>query len=122
MKANILSVAEAGLFSVVWIAILVVLAVGWRPAHGQEAAAVQLAPYAAQEEPRWGGVLEESYQYHRQAQPATAGRTGATPYRYGFPVSSFRWGWFGAARYYPTVFWHRGYNGDDCRYAYRCGY
>ena len=43
-------------------------------------------------------------------------------YGYGFPVSTFRWGWFGAAHYYPTVFWHEGYYGDCCRYSYRRGY
>jgi hypothetical protein len=76
---------------------------------------------------RSGGVIEESYVYHRQ-QPARA--LGATKsvepaggwYGYGFPVSTFRWGWFGAAHYYPFVWWHDGYYGDCCRYAYRRGY
>ena len=72
-------------------------------------------PLPLRAEIRSGGVIEESYAYHRQ-QPAR-GWSG-----YGFPVSTFRWGWFGAAHYYPTVFWHDGYYGDCCRYAYRRGY
>jgi hypothetical protein len=72
-------------------------------------------------------VLEESYVYHRQqpAQTASAARSVEPAggwYGYGFPVSTFRWGWFGAAHYYPTVFWHEGYYGDCCRYGYRRGY
>ena len=43
-------------------------------------------------------------------------------YRYGFPVSTYRWGWFGAERYYPRVFGHRGYNGDYVQIGYRYGY
>jgi hypothetical protein len=76
---------------------------------------------------RSGGVLEESYVYHRQPPARMAGAArSAEPaggwYGYGFPVSTFRWGWFGAAHYYPTVFWHHGYYGDCCRYGYRRGY
>ena len=73
---------------------------------------------------RSGGVVEESFVYHRQ-QPATATRSiepAGGWYGYGFPVSTFRWGWFGAAHYYPTVFWHDGYYGECCRYGYRRGY
>lgn len=120
MKRNISSVAEAGIFSAAWVTV-VLLAMTWRAAHGQDAPGARMAPANVHDELRWGGVIEESYQYHRQAK-SVAPTTAPTPYRYGFPVSSYRWGWFGAARYYPTVFWHRGYNGDDCRYAYRCGY
>lgn len=121
MKQWISAIAEAGLFSAAWIAV-VLMALSWRTAHAQEPGAVQMAPFSAQEDLRWGGAIEESYQYHRQSPTAAQGPTAATPYRWGFPVESYRWGWFGAARYYPTVFWHRGYNGVDCRYAYRCGY
>jgi hypothetical protein len=76
---------------------------------------------------RSGGVLEESYVYHRQPPMQTAGVARSVEpaggwYGYGFPVSTFRWGWFGAAHYYPTVFWHDGYYGDCCRYGYRRGY
>jgi len=76
---------------------------------------------------RSAGVLEESRAYHRQpAMPAGSQVRTITPsngcYRYGFPVQTFRWGWFGAAHYYPRVMWHDGYYGDCCRYAYRCGY
>src|SRR6185295_14628157 len=78
----------------------------------------------SQAEVRSGGVLEESYNYHRQ-QPvrmATSVEPAGGWYGYGFPVSTFRWGWFGAAHYYPTVFWHDGYYGECCRYGYRRGY
>jgi hypothetical protein len=76
---------------------------------------------------RSGGVLEESYVYHRQSPGHMAGAARSVEpaggwYGYGFPVSTFRWGWFGAAHYYPTVFWHDGYYGDCCRYGYRRGY
>src|SRR6185295_17989792 len=76
---------------------------------------------------RSGGVLEESYAYHRQPPMRMAGAARSVEpacgwYGYGFPVSTFRWGWFGAAHYYPTVFWHDGYYGECCRYGYRRGY
>lgn len=76
---------------------------------------------------RSGGVIGESYVYHRQ-QPARMTGTARSVepaggwYGYGFPVSTFRWGWFGATHYYPTHFWHDGYYGDCCRYGYRRGY
>jgi hypothetical protein len=76
---------------------------------------------------RSGGVIEESYVYHRQQPVHTAGAVRSVEpaggwYGYGFPVSTFRWGWFGAAHYYPTIFWHDGYYGECCRYGYRRGY
>jgi hypothetical protein len=79
---------------------------------------------------RCGGVLQQSFDYQRGGQgppPAPAPAPGlispATPwYHYGFPVSTYRWGWFGAEHYYPTVWWAHGYYGDCCRYGYRCGY
>jgi hypothetical protein len=76
---------------------------------------------------RSGGVLEESHAYHRQQPMRMAGTARSVEsasgwYGYGFPVSTYRWGWFGAAHYYPTVCWHEGYYGDCCRYAYRRGY
>jgi hypothetical protein len=73
---------------------------------------------------REGGVLSHSYGYHYHG-GSLAGQTIARPggwYGYGFPVKTYRWGWFGAARYYPTVVWHRGYYNDCCRWAYRSGY
>jgi hypothetical protein len=89
--------------------------------------------FPMQAEVRSGGVLEESYHYHREAamqaeinapspQPSPIGRGSRGWYGYGFPVSTYRWGWFGAEHYYPFVWWHEGYYGDCCRYAYRCGY
>jgi hypothetical protein len=79
------------------------------------------------QEVRSGGVIEESYLYHRQPPMRISGAARSVEpaggwYGYGFPVSTFRWGWFGAAHYYPTVFWHDGYYGDCCRYGYRRGY
>jgi hypothetical protein len=76
---------------------------------------------------RSGGVIAESYVYHRQQPTRALGTTKSIEpaggwYGYGFPVSTFRWGWFGAAHYYPFVWWHDGYYGDCCRYAYRHGY
>jgi hypothetical protein len=71
---------------------------------------------------RSGGVLQESYDYQRGG-PAPGLISPATPwYHYGFPVSTYRWGWFGAEHYYPTVWWHHGYYDDCCRFGYRCGY
>jgi hypothetical protein len=83
-----------------------------------------IPPISSQPDIRSGGVLEESYHYHRQqpARPASSVEPAGGWYGYGFPVSTFRWGWFGAAHYYPTVFWHEGYYGDCCRYSYRRGY
>jgi hypothetical protein len=72
---------------------------------------------------RSGGVLAESYAYHHHGSqvPAAASQPGPW-YGYGFPVRTHRWGWFGAGRYYPTVIWHKDYNGDTVRWAYRRGY
>ena len=49
---------------------------------------------------RSGGVLAESYVYHRQSPgQMTCVARSVEPaggwYGYGFPVSTFRWGWFG---------------------------
>jgi hypothetical protein len=81
---------------------------------------------------RSGGVMQESFQYHRQGYGDTrwngphAPHSNVAPaggwYGYGFPVQTHRWGWFGAGRYYPRVVWHRGYYDDCCRWAYRPGY
>ena len=30
---------------------------------------------------------------------------------------TYRWGWFGAEHFYPSVKWHRGYNGDHFRWS-----
>jgi hypothetical protein len=40
---------------------------------------------------------------------------------YGFPTSSYRYGWFGA-NYWPRMSDHRGYYGDHFHFKYRCGY
>jgi hypothetical protein len=89
---------------------------------GEEPLEPVRAPHNPHVDVRWGGALETSYQYHRHAGEAAHGPQPGAPYRYGFPVSSYRWGWFGASRYYPTVVWHRGFHGDECRWAHRHGY
>jgi hypothetical protein len=75
---------------------------------------------------RTGGVIAQSYSYHQQGPAAAAAPQGALQpanwYGYGFPVQTHRWGWFGAGRYYPTVLWHQGFYGDQCRWGYRKGY
>ena len=97
-----------------------------------------VATDSSQPDVRSGGVLEESYNYHRTQPVWLAGAEASSPlpspgvkgncnapggwYGYGFPVTTFRWGWFGAEHYYPTVWWHHGYYGDCCRHAYRRGY
>src|SRR5690242_6361933 len=101
-------------------AVLSIAAIDCRAANDNDAP----PPLPPQPAIRSGGVIEESYVYHRQ-QPARAARSiepAGGWYGYGFPVSTFRWGWFGAAHYYPTVFWHDGYYGECCRYGYRRGY
>jgi hypothetical protein len=109
------TLALAGLFSVVTSVCF---------ATDSTAAPPQLPP---RPDIRSGGVIEESYVYHRQRPANMAGAVRSVEpaggwYGYGFPVSTFRWGWFGSAHYYPTVFWHDGYYGDCCRYGYRRGY
>jgi hypothetical protein len=94
-------------------------------ARGQELISTGAAPDDPRFELRDGGVLPYGFAYHRQgprplAHPTIAPQQGW--YGYGFPVSSYRWGWFGASRYYPTVRWHGGYYGDTVRWAYRRGY
>jgi hypothetical protein len=85
-----------------------------------------IGPHSAppQTDVRAGGVLDHSFHYHRQ--PPAVHEPVAPPagnwYGYGFPVETYRWGWFGAGRYYPTVIWHRGYTGHTVRWAYRKGY
>jgi hypothetical protein len=83
-------------------------------------------PHAAQTDMRMGGVLAESFQYHRQGPGTFVPHATIAPpngwYGYGFPVQTYRWGWFGAGRYYPHVFCHRNYYGDCCRWAHRYGY
>ena len=99
-----------------------------------------IAPQANASQPtmqpdlRNGGVLERSYYYHRQQPTAgtlqpmrSAIEAGCIPqangwYNYGFPVQSYRYGWFGAERHDPRWFWTKGYYGDEIRTAYRRSY
>ena len=92
-------------------------------AQAQEIATTAPPQIVAHSDVRFGGTLAHSYGYHRNspAVPATI-TPPAGWYGYGFPVKTHRWGWFGAAHYYPTVLWHRGYMGDQVRWAYRSGY
>ena len=83
--------------------------------------------YVTHDDVRNGGVLERSYAYHQtpytpvaSPQPSIMPANGA--YGYGFPVTTYRWGWFGASRYYPHVFWFKGYYNDCTRCGYRQGY
>jgi hypothetical protein len=83
--------------------------------------------YVAHEDIRNGGVLEKSYTYHAtpyhpipSPEPNIMPANGA--YGYGFPVTTYRWGWFGADRYSPRVQWFKGYYNDCVRCAYRQGY
>jgi hypothetical protein len=79
------------------------------------------APRAPEADVRVGGVVDVSYNYHTQG--PESGVVPPSPwYGWGFPVETYRWGWFGAEHYYPRVFWHHGYYGDCCRHGYRCGY
>jgi hypothetical protein len=80
------------------------------------------APYGPLVDTRSGGVLQESYDYQRGGQAPGLISPATGWYHYGFPVSTYRWGWFGAEHYYPTVWWGHGYYGECCRYGYRCGY
>jgi hypothetical protein len=91
-------------------------------ASADDGPAPEFAPYPPKIDVRHDGVLAESYGYHRQPiQPATIMPPGGS-YHYGFPVTTYRWGWFGAEHYYPRVVCHRSYYGDCVRWAYRCGY
>jgi hypothetical protein len=98
----------------------------------KEVEPVGAPPESTATDVRFGGVLQESFAYHRPGygDPQTVGRASShrtiAPsggwYGYGFPVQTYRWGWFGAGRYYPHVVWHRGYYDDCCRWAHRHGY
>jgi len=115
--------ATSAVCTLVVIGTLFVVASLSRAADGDAAP----SPLPMRTEFRTGGIIEESYAYHRQQPMRMAGAARSVEpaggwYGYGFPVSTFRWGWFGAAHYYPTVFWHDGYYGDCCRYGYRRGY
>ena len=114
------------------------LAIAWGAGSSAFAQAFAQAPtqapasagptlYDPQVDVRNGGVLDESYGYHRQRQANQSVRPGPYPpqggwYGYGFPVSTYRWGWFGAERYYPRVGWRSDYYDNCVRFAYRYGY
>jgi len=79
---------------------------------------------------RSGGRIEHSYEYHLRKvgvplQPMqSAIERGGIPqangwYNYGFPMRSYRYGWFGAERQPPRVYTHRGYYGDKMRVEYQ---
>ena len=90
---------------------------------------------SASDDMRSGGLVAHSYEYHRQhltkadLQPMRSQiELGGIPqangwYNYGFPMKSYRYGWFGAERpFYPHVMWHQGYYGDKTRTEYRRAY
>jgi hypothetical protein len=96
-------------------------------AKGKELNEPEVGLEVEQVQPPPPSVLDGSYRYHHFGElPGTAPHPTIAPtggwYRYGFPVQSHRWGWFGAEHYYPRVLWHRGYYGDRCRWCYRRGY
>jgi hypothetical protein len=96
-------------------------------ALAQSPVATEPTLYDPQVDVRNGGVIEESFSYHQLGHARNSTRPGPYPppggwYGYGFPVTTYRWGWFGAERYYPRVTWHKGTNGDCMRWAYRYGY
>ena len=75
----------------------------------------QSVQQAAPEDVRFGGTIERSYNYHRQhltsadMQPMRSQiELGGIPqangwYNYGFPMRSYRYGWFGAERPHPSA-------------------
>ena len=76
---------------------------------------------------RSGGIVADSYYYHHVQPMRSAIELGGIPqatgyYNYGFPMQSYRWGWFGAERNYPYVYWHDGYYGTCFRNSYHSGY
>jgi hypothetical protein len=85
---------------------------------------------SAAETARSGGTVEESYYYHLQhsgvpLEPMRSSiERGGIPqangwYNYGFPMRSYRYGWFGAERKPPRVYWHQGYYGDKTKVEYQ---
>ena len=105
-----------------WAAALLVFAISSGLVRAEAPLVPVAAPRSEHVDARWGGALERSFTYHRQIEDAAQTPSAEPRYRYGFPVSSYRWGWCGASRYYPTVVWHRGFNGDHKRWASRRGY
>jgi len=63
--------------------------------------------------------VSSQYQHHSPYVHPQAGRSA--PYaghvNAAHHAPTFRWGWFGAEHFYPTVKWHRGYNGDHYRWS-----
>jgi hypothetical protein len=110
-----------------WFITLSAMSLYGGSSRADEAALPAAPESAAPPSLRSGGLFEGSFNYHRQSppQPAAAAasyRPANGWYGYGFPVQSYRWGWFGADRDYPRVMWHTGYYGDCVRTAYRYGY
>jgi hypothetical protein len=125
MKCNPVCCDLRAIAAVLFFAIAAALAAS--SVQGKELSKATAAPEVAHPEPPPQSVLEDSYRYHHFGElPGTTPHPTIAPtlgwYRYGFPVQSHRWGWFGAEHYYPRVVWHRGYYGDRCRWCYRRGY
>ena len=79
------------------------------------------APYSPLVDTRSGGVLEESYDYQRGGQAPGLISPATGWYHYGFPVSTYRWGWFGV-QYRPRMVHHTGAHGDYTQTGFRWGY
>jgi hypothetical protein len=101
---------------------IAIFAISTHSARGQSLIYGSPAPANPLVDTRSGGVLQESYDYQRGEQAPGLISPATGWYHYGFPVNTYRWGWFGAEHYYPTVFCHHGYYDDYCRFGYRCGY
>jgi hypothetical protein len=70
------------------------------------------------------GVFDESYFRQLQRPMESSILLGRMPqangwYSRGFPMHSYRWGYFGAERRYPRAIWRQGYYGDKIRAIYR---
>jgi hypothetical protein len=125
MKCSPIRFELRSIAAVFFFALTTALAV--HTSQGKELPEAPAAPDAAYVEPAPPSVLDDSYRYHRFGElPENTPHSTIAPtggwYRYGFPVQSHRWGWFGAEHYYPRVVWHRGYYGDRSRWCYRRGY
>jgi hypothetical protein len=94
---------------------VLVVGAAWLLLAGALLAGDPQTPFGA----RSGGALQESYRYHRRLPYAPL--SSVPRYAYGFPVATYKWGWFGA-HYYPRTTWHSGYNGDHWQWSYRKGY
>lgn len=94
-----------------------------RFARAEEAVWIGPLPANAPAAVRWDEVPAGSYGFSPRSpdvRHSVAPRAGS--YGHGVVASPFRWGWFGAGRYDPTVIWHCDYYGKAVRWSHRHGY